>query len=139
MISINAPGKILLIEDDKNIVLVEQLCLAAGGYQVMSATDGVQGLEMAFAEQPALILLDVVLPKINGYLVLEALQNNPLTQNIPVLVTSAKAQADDIQRAYAYKIADYLVKPFTHQELLRKVSGILDREGDLSNENSDRG
>ena len=117
--------KILLIEDHKNIILVEKMCLEANGFEVILAEDGIQGLEMAIHNQPDLILLDILIPKMNGYLVLEALQNNMVASNIPVLVTSAKAQADDLKQAFAYKIQGYLVKPFTSKELLEKIKKIL--------------
>ncbi len=118
-------AKILLIEDDPNILLVEKICLEAKGFEVLEAGDGIGGLEMAISHQPALILLDILIPKLNGYMVLEALQNNSGTENIPVLVTSAKAQTQDLQAAFAYKIQGYLIKPFTSQELVNKICEIL--------------
>lgn len=120
----NPKAKILLIEDNKNIILVEKMCLEANGYEVLLAEDGIQGLEMVINGKPDLILLDILIPKMNGYLVLEALQNNPVTSDIPVLVTSAKAQVDDLKQAFAYKIQGYLVKPFTSQELLAKIKEV---------------
>jgi CheY-like chemotaxis protein len=117
--------KILLIEDNQNISLVEKMCLEVNGFEVVLAEDGIQGLEMALSNRPDLILLDILIPKMNGYLVLEALQNNNETRNIPVLVTSAKAQADDLKQAFTYKIQGYLVKPFTSQELLSRIKEIL--------------
>jgi CheY-like chemotaxis protein len=119
--------KILLIEDNKNIILVEKICLEANEFEVILAEDGIQGLEMAIRELPDLILLDILIPKMNGYLVLEALQNNTVTRDIPVLVTSAKAQVDDLKQAFTYKIQGYLVKPFTSKELLGKITTILER------------
>jgi DNA-binding response OmpR family regulator len=119
--------KILLIEDNKNIILVEKMCLEANGFEVILAEDGIQGLEMAINCQPDLILLDILIPKMNGYLVLEALQNSVIVSNIPVLVTSAKAQVDDLKQAFTYNIQGYLVKPFTSKELLAKITEILEK------------
>lgn len=96
--------RILIIEDNEHIILVEKICLEAKGYDVSVATDGIEGLESAIRDQPDLILLDILIPKMNGYLVLEALQNNPAIQGIPVIVTSAKAQVDDLKKAYQYNI-----------------------------------
>ena len=121
-----ANPKILVIEDNKNILLVEKMCLEVNEFQVILAEDGIQGLEMAIHDQPDLILLDILIPKMNGYSVLEALQNNTVTHNIPVLVTSAKAQADDLKQAFNYRIQGYLVKPFTGKELLTKIKIILE-------------
>ena len=126
-----AQGRILIIEDNQNIVFVEKLCLEANGYTVNVAADGISGLDKALAEHPDLIILDLILPKLNGYLVLEAMQNNPLTKNIPVLVTSARAQAADVKQAYSYQIAGYLIKPFTHLELLDKVNQIAHRKDEI--------
>ena len=120
--------RILLIEDNHNILLVEKICLETSGFEVLEAEDGIQGLEMAMNDQPDLILLDILIPKINGYLVLEALQNNNSTSNIPVLITSAKAQTQDLKQAFAHKIQGYLIKPFTSQELLSKINEILGRD-----------
>jgi CheY-like chemotaxis protein len=119
-------AKILLIEDNQNILLVEKMCLEANGFEVLEAMDGICGLEMAITQQPDLILLDILIPKLNGYLVMEALQNNSGTRHIPVLITSAKAQTRELQQAFHYKISGYLTKPFTSQELLNKIYDILD-------------
>lgn len=121
-------ARILLIEDNKNIIFTVEMCLQANGYEVTVAEDGLQGLEMAMNSHSDLILLDLLLPKMDGYLVLEALQNNPVTSKIPVLVTSAKAQVEDLKQAFQYKIQGYLVKPFTPIELISKVSGILNKK-----------
>lgn len=122
-------SKVLIIEDNPNIALTEQICLEAAGYEVQIASDGRTGLGKALEIQPDLILLDILIPKMNGYLVLEALQNNPVLHDIPVLVTSAKAQTDDLKQAFTFQIADYLVKPFLPEELLTKIDGILKGKG----------
>jgi two-component system alkaline phosphatase synthesis response regulator PhoP len=120
--------RILIIEDSPNIVMVERLCLKANGYEVLTAVDGLQGLAMAISEHPDLILLDLLLPKLDGYLFLKALHENPAIAAIPVLVTSAKAQVDDLEQAHTYKISGYLVKPFTPTELLAKIAQIQNKE-----------
>jgi DNA-binding response OmpR family regulator len=120
--------KILIIEDNQNIVFTEKICLESASYQVFVADDGISGLEKALVVQPDLILLDLLLPKMNGYLVLEALQNQPLLAKIPVLVTSAKAQTEEMKQAFAYHIAGYLVKPFLPEELLAKIKLSLTKE-----------
>lgn len=125
----NRKVTVLIIEDNPNIAFTEQICLEAAGYQVVIAVDGRVGLKTAKQVQPDLILLDILIPKLNGYLVLETLQNDPELCKIPVLVTSAKAQTNDLQQALAYKIADYLVKPFLPGELLAKIAEIVKREG----------
>jgi two-component system alkaline phosphatase synthesis response regulator PhoP len=121
-------ARILLIEDNQNIALTEKIALEAANYEVTVAEDGILGLERALKLSPHLILLDMLIPKMNGYLFLEAWQNNPVISNIPILVTSAKAQVDDLKQAFAYRIAGYLVKPFLPKELLEKVNEILHKE-----------
>lgn len=119
--------RLLLIEDNKNIALTERFCLETEGYQILLAGDGVTGLEIAINEKPDLILLDLLIPKMDGFLVLEALRSNPSVSDIPVLVTSAKAQVEDLEKAYTFKIDGYLIKPFTPNELINKVSQILSK------------
>lgn len=121
--------KILLIEDNKHIVMVEKMCLEANDYKVTIAFDGLQGLDLAINTHPDLILLDLLIPKLDGFMVLEALQNNPSTAEIPILITSAKAQMDDLKQAFLYKIRGYMVKPFSPKELLLKIKEIMDSEG----------
>ncbi|TCL71559.1 response regulator receiver domain-containing protein [Hydrogenispora ethanolica] len=122
-------AKVLIMEDNENIALVERICLEAAGYEVLVAADGIQGLETALHDLPQLILADILLPKMNGYLVLEALQNNPATRDIPVIVTSAKAQVDDLKKAHQYPIRQYLIKPFAPEELLAGVAEVLKEMG----------
>jgi len=117
--------KILIIEDNKNIALTEKICLEAANYQVLIAEDGISGLEKAMEAKPDLILLDILIPKMSGLVVLEAIQNDSVLKNIPVLVTSAKAQEQDLKQAFVYKIAGYLIKPFLPTDLLSKVKQIM--------------
>ncbi|MCK8825045.1 response regulator transcription factor [Fuchsiella alkaliacetigena] len=114
-------SKILLVEDDKNIILAIKICLEEAGYQVTVVRNGVTAVERAFAEKPDLILLDILLPKLNGYLVCEALQEDEETKEIPIVVLSVKSEQKDIQKAMQLGAADYLVKPFEPEELLTKV------------------
>ena len=120
--------RILIVEDHKNIILLEKFCLETNGYHIIVAEDGLSGLELAIKEQPDLILLDLLIPKMDGYLVMKALRNNPTTNNIPILITSAKAQNEDLKQASHYNIQGYLVKPFTTKDLLAKVSEIVIRK-----------
>lgn len=121
-------ARILLIEDNKNIAFTEQICLESANYEVALAEDGITGLELALELQPDLILLDLLIPKMNGNLFLEAQQNNPAISQIPVLVTSAKAQAAELKQAFAHKIKGYLIKPFVPEALLQKITAILNPE-----------
>ena len=114
--------KILIAEDAHNVRLTVELCLEGAGYEVISTDNGVQALQLAVAHVPDLVLLDLVLPGMSGFLVLEALRAEPKTRETPVIIVSAKAQDDDIQKARQLGANDYLVKPFTPEGLLRAVS-----------------
>lgn len=119
--------KILLAEDAKNIVLVLKLSLEKAGYQVLVARDGLSALEKAQTEKPDLILLDILMPKMNGFLVLEALKDDPQTNEIPVVILSAKAEQKDFERAKKLNVNDYLVKPIKQKDLLTVIEKNLER------------
>lgn len=114
-------NKILLVEDEKNIILAVKMCLKKEGYDVVVVEDGVSAIDKAFDEKPELILLDILIPKMNGFLVCEALRDEDETKEIPIVMLSAKAEEADIQRAMQLGANDYLVKPFKPQELLAKI------------------
>ncbi|AZO95431.1 response regulator [Halocella sp. SP3-1] len=113
--------RILLADDAKNIVLVLKMSLEKAGYQVLVSRDGLTALEIAQIEKPDLILLDILMPKMNGFLVLEALKDDPQTNEIPVVFISAKAEEKDIERAKSLGVNDYLIKPIKQKDLLAVV------------------
>ncbi len=108
---------ILLVEDEKNIILGVRTCLDAVGYEVEIAENGEIALEAVRRRKPDLILLDLVIPKFDGYEVLESLKNNPGTGEIPVVVLTAKAGEEDRQKAMELGADAYMTKPFRPQEL----------------------
>jgi len=113
--------KILLADDAKNIVLVLKMSLEKAGYEVIIARDGLSALELAQTEDPDLILLDILMPKMNGFLVIEALKDDPVTSEIPVVFISAKSEEKDLERARSLGASDYLVKPIKQEDLLAIV------------------
>jgi DNA-binding response OmpR family regulator len=118
--------KILIVEDNRHIAMEMRLALEARGFAVELTTDGVSAMEMAFNLKPDLILLDLVIPKLDGFLVLEGLKKDPATRSIPVIVISVKAAEEDIQHARALGASDYLVKPFEPKVLAEAVKRTLD-------------
>ena len=102
--------KILLVEDDKSLREIYGVRLLAEGYDIVSAGDGEEALAMAIKERPALIVSDVMMPKISGFDVLDILRNTPETKDIKVVMLTALSQQKDQDRAKALGVDDYLIK-----------------------------
>lgn len=102
--------KILFIEDEPALQTTFTDTITDSGYQVFSALDGEIGLNLAIKEKPDLILLDLILPKMDGFTVLESLKKDPETAHIPVIVLSNLGEASDVQRAIELGAQSYLVK-----------------------------
>ncbi len=108
---------ILLVEDEKNIVLGVRTCLDAVGYEVEIAENGEIALAAVCRKKPDLILLDLVMPKSDGFEVLDSLKNDPATRGIPIIVLTARAGEEDRQRALELGAEAYMTKPFRPREL----------------------
>lgn len=117
--------KILLVEDEKNIVLGVTICLRSAGLEVAVAEDGAEAIKKLETDKPDLVLLDLVMPKLNGLDALQTMKENEATRDIPVIVLSARAQEEDIQRAMELGAADYMAKPFRPEELLAVIKQVL--------------
>lgn len=117
--------KILLVEDEKNIVLGVTICLRSAGLEVAVAEDGAEAIRKLETDKPDLVLLDLVMPKLNGLDALQTMKDNEATRDIPVIVLSARAQEEDIQRAMELGAADYMAKPFRPEELLAVIKQVL--------------
>jgi DNA-binding response OmpR family regulator len=114
-------SKILVVDDEKNIRLVVGKSLEKAGFDVYYAVDGVQAVEKANDINPDLVLLDLRLPKMNGFLVLEALKSDTSTEDIPVMILSALSEEDDVQKVISLGAEDFLVKPISQSDLLSAV------------------
>ena len=118
--------KILFIEDESALQTAFTDTITKGGYQAFSALDGEIGLNLAIKEMPDLILLDLILPKVDGFAVLESLKKNPALAHIPVIVLSNLGEASDIQRAIELGAQSYLVKTnYTLAEVIAKIRATL--------------
>jgi pilus assembly protein CpaE len=122
--------KILIIDDDLDTLRLVGLMLQRQGYQISAATNGQQGLEKAFEEDPDLILLDVMMPDMDGYEVTRRLRQNPSTLETPILMFTAKTQLDDKVIGYEVGANDYLTKPTHPSELQARVKTLLSRRGE---------
>ena len=125
-------SKILVVDDAKNILLVLRMSLEKAGYEVITAMDGISALEKAQEMDPDLILLDILIPKMNGFLVFEALKDETATADTPVIFISAKAEDEDLEKARELGAADFLIKPVKQEQLLETVEKYL--EGGNKNE-----
>lgn len=119
--------KILIIDDDLDTLRLVGLMLQRQGYQISAATNGQQGLEKAFEEDPDLILLDVMMPDMDGYEVTRRLRQNPSTLQTPILMFTAKTQLDDKVIGFEVGANDYLTKPAHPSELQARVKTLLAR------------
>jgi DNA-binding response OmpR family regulator len=117
--------RILIVEDETPMRTALADLLAADGYRALTAADGERGLERALAEKPALILLDVMMPKLDGFALCAELRR--LANPVPVLMLTAKGQVDDRVQGLDAGADDYLVKPFSTDELLARVRALLRR------------
>ena len=117
--------RILIIEDELPMRTALMDVLAGDGYRVLTASDGEAGLERALAEKPDLILLDLMMPRLDGYSV--CLQLRRLAVAVPILMLTAKGQVEDRVRGLDAGADDYLVKPFSTEELLARVRAMLQR------------
>lgn len=120
--------KILLIEDEKEIQELVSYNLSREGYDVKVAGDGRKGLEMVNAEHPDLVLLDVMLPELDGYEVCKAIRSNNETINLPIIMLSARDEVADKVIGLELGADDYVTKPFSPRELLARVKARF-REG----------
>lgn len=119
------PKRILICDDDPVILRLLEVNLQLEGYEVLSADNGESAIEVAREDQPDLIVLDIMMPRLDGYETCARLKEDDDTKNIPVVFLSAKAQQSDIDKGKAFGIADYLTKPFDPNELIETVGRLL--------------
>lgn len=119
--------KILIIDDDLDTLRLVGLMLQRQGYQISAATNGQQGLDKAFDESPDLILLDIMMPDMDGYEVTRRLRSNPSTMETPILMFTAKTQMEDKVIGFEVGANDYLTKPTHPSELQARVKSLLAR------------
>ncbi len=119
--------KILIIDDEQDLVDFVKLRLEANNYRVVAAGDGKEGLSACARENPDLVLLDILIPKIDGFKVCQALKKDPRTAGIPVIMLTAKDHADDIKSAKESGVDGYIIKPFDSATLLLSIKDQLDK------------
>ncbi len=127
---------VLIVDDEKSLLLIAQRVLQKEGFEVITASNGLEGLKQAQEKLPDVIVLDIVMPELNGYEVCRKLQSFPATCGIPVIFLSVKGVIDEnkgapvqglkeINEAFAYGAADFLNKPVTARELIDTIRKVL--------------
>ena len=119
--------KVLIIEDEVDIAQLVAFNLERNGYLVDQVHDGREGLKKIFKDQPDLVILDLMLPGLDGYKILKKMQRDPRSHSIPVLMLTAKSQIDDRLKGLELGADDYLTKPFSPKELILRAKAILKR------------
>lgn len=128
--------RVVYIEDDQEMIDLVMLILGRRGYQVRGAHGGRKGLELIFSDPPDIILLDLMMPGMDGWEVYQQLKATEETRNIPVIIITAKAQAiDRVLGLHIAKVDDYIAKPFRPQELVDSIERVINRtsQQNLSN------
>ena len=120
-------ARVLCIEDQAGMLDLLRLILESADYTFLGARDGVEGLEMMCDEQPDLILLDVRMPRMNGYEACAVLRSRESTRDIPIVFLSARGQETEIRRGLEMGAEEYILKPFAPDDLYQRVGNILDR------------
>ena len=115
------PHALLMIDDDASSRKLAKLILEREGYRVLTAANGEEGLILAKLERPGVILLDVMMPKMNGYETLKRLREDQDTQGIPVIMVTAKGTEQDIATSYKLGAIYHVEKPYETQDLLQKI------------------
>ena len=121
------PGtpKVLVVDDDPVIVRLLEVNFEMEGFEVISAVDGMDGVEKARAQQPDIVVSDVMMPKLNGLELAAALKADDSTKHIPIVLLSAKAQVDDVRAGLDAGADDYVTKPFEPLDLIDRVNKLL--------------
>ena len=117
--------KILVIDDEPDVVWSLKKILEARGYQVITAGNGVDGLEKASRDNPDLILLDIMMPRKNGFKVLQELKADDATRDIPVLFLSVKSETTSLMEGQRLHATDYIIKPYKTEDLLKYIKKYL--------------
>jgi DNA-binding response OmpR family regulator len=120
-----ARKKILLVDDADTILMMERMILNRGGYELITAKDGQEAVAKAVAERPDLILLDIVMPRMNGFEALKLLRSQEATKAIPIMMVTTRGEEENVEAGFASGCDDYITKPLNGSEVLAKVRSYL--------------
>ena len=117
--------KVLLVDDSNTVLLMEKMILAKGPYELVTARDGVEAVAKAKSEMPDIILLDVMMPNLDGLSACAAIRAEPETAGIPIIMVTTRGEEHNIEAAFRNGCNDYVTKPINGLELLTKLQNIL--------------
>lgn len=117
--------KVLLVDDSNTVLLMEKMILAKGPYDIVTAHDGAEAIIKAHSEQPDVILLDLVMPKVDGLSACAAIHGHPQTAHIPIVMVTTRSEVENVEKAFRNGCVDYVTKPINGLELLTKLQNIL--------------
>ncbi len=117
--------KILLVDDAETILMMERMILGKVGYELLTAKDGQEAVAKAVAERPDLILMDVVMPKMDGFEACRQLRGRDTTRAIPIIMVTTRGEAPNVESAFQSGCDDYITKPINGLEVLAKVKSAL--------------
>jgi CheY-like chemotaxis protein len=121
------PKKILIVDDSKVAAMTEELILRSlKGCEVITAEDGIKGVEKAVTEQPDLILMDVVMPRMNGFEACRLIRGHEATESIPIIMVTTRSESAHVEEGFASGCNDYIFKPIGAAELLEKIHKLAD-------------
>jgi DNA-binding response OmpR family regulator len=120
-------GKVLVVDDEEYIQHILNFSFGAEGYEVVTAADGEEGIKKAQDEKPDIIVLDIMMPTMDGYEACKRLKSDPKTKAIPVILLTAKGRDVDRRLGSEAGADDYVVKPFSPGRLIERVEGIMKR------------
>ncbi|MCX5719248.1 MAG: response regulator, partial [Nitrospirae bacterium] len=125
----NNKGTVIVIDDSPTVRKLAEVVLAEDGYEVYTAEDGEEGLKIAEKVLPSVILVDFIMPKMNGYQFCKMLRNNQSLKDVPVILITAKGEAVGEKFTEKFGVIDYFIKPFQPEELVEKVNSVVLSQG----------
>ena len=117
--------KILLVDDSNTILMMERMILTKGPYELVTASNGEEAIVKAAAEQPDLILMDVIMPKMDGFEACRRIRENEGTRNTPIIMVTTRGEAQNVETGFDSGCSDYVTKPINGPELLSKLRNLL--------------
>jgi len=117
--------RILLVDDSETVLMLERMILKGGSYELATAKDGKEGVARALELRPDLILMDVIMPMMNGFDAIRELRRRPETRSIPILIVTTKGEEESMETGYLSGCSDYITKPIDSLELLTKIRSFL--------------